>query len=193
MSDEVINFGGEEDSGETEFVGNPGSIDEINSRLKTVSIKGKPYVEVTQRVLGFRELYPPPLGRIETQLLQDNGERCVMKALVYVGDQLVATGHAYEVRKGMINATSYLENCETSAVGRALGILGIGSTESIASADEMRAIEETETSLDEKPAPYSGGFIASCAVCGMQYRFESPQQLTTSICSQCGNKTFRVV
>ena len=121
------------------------NLNEINERLPRVQIKGKDYIEVDQRVLAFRELYPD--GRIVTQLLSDDGARCVFVANVFDDDVLLATGHAFEDRNsGYINKTSYLENAETSAVGRALGFLGIGVIGSIASADEVRsAIEQQET------------------------------------------------
>ena len=121
------------------------TLNEINERLPRVQIKGKDYVEVDQRVLAFREMYPD--GRIVTQLLSDDGARCVFVANVYDDDSLLATGHAFEDRNsGYINKTSYLENAETSAVGRALGFLGIGVIGSIASADEVKnAIEQQET------------------------------------------------
>lgn len=130
---------------------------EINSRLKTQDIKGKPYIPVTQRVLAFWELFPT--GAIITEKLSDDGKRCDFKASVYIDGHVVSTGHAYEYQGGgMVNKTSYVENCETSAIGRALGILGIGSTESIASADEVaRAIEQQESPLEAAPKPeYQG-------------------------------------
>lgn len=113
-------------------------LDEVNARLRTRNIKGKEYVEVNQRILGFWELHPD--GCIVTTKLADDGDRCDFLAEVYVDGQVKATGHAYEVRTASnVNKTSYVENCETSAVGRALGMLGIGSTESIASAEEVEA------------------------------------------------------
>lgn len=117
---------------------------DINKRLKRTNIKGKDYIEVNQRILAFWELYPN--GRIETELLADDGKRCTFKATVYDSDKVLATGHSFEFQgSGMVNKTSYVENCETSAIGRALGILGIGITESIASADEVQsAIEHQE-------------------------------------------------
>ncbi len=108
---------------------------EVNELLSRTNIKGREYIDVSQRIQGFWELFPN--GRIVTEELEDNGQRCKYKASIYNEGDLLATGHAFEERKGMINSTSYVENCETSAVGRALGILGIGSTESIASADEV--------------------------------------------------------
>lgn len=121
---------------------------EINKRLKRTNIKGKDYIEVNQRILAFWELYPN--GRIVTELLADDGKRCTFKATVYDGDNLLATGHSFEFQgAGMVNKTSYVENCETSAVGRALGMLGIGVTESIASADEVQAAIEHQANNEE--------------------------------------------
>ena len=118
--------------------------DEINKRLKRVSIEGREYIEVNQRILAFWELYPN--GRIITEKLADDGNRCDFRAIIYDGETPMATGHAFEFQgAGMINKTSYVENAETSAVGRALGILGIGITDSIASADEVsQAIEHQD-------------------------------------------------
>lgn len=109
---------------------------EVNGLLSRTNIKGREYIDVSQRIQGFWELFPD--GRIVTEELEDDGQRCKYKAGVYDGGSLLATGHAFEERKGAVNSTSYVENCETSAVGRALGFLGIGSTGSIASADEVR-------------------------------------------------------
>lgn len=126
---------------------------EINERLKKTNIKGKDYVEVNQRILAFWELYPN--GRIETQMLEDTGTRCTFKATVYDGDMPMATGHAFEFQSaGMVNKTSYVENCETSAIGRALGVLGIGITEALCSADEVQAAIEHQ-SKGEEPAKES--------------------------------------
>lgn len=130
---------------------------EVNDRLTRTNIKGRQYIDVAQRIQGFWELYPQ--GRIVTEMVADDGKRCVFKAEAYDmaegGAGLLATGHAYEVNSGRgVNATSYIENCETSAVGRALGMLGIGSTDSIASADEvMNAQQRAKTAQKPAPAP----------------------------------------
>ncbi len=118
--------------------------DEINKRLKKTNIKGKDYVEVNQRILAFWELYPN--GQIVTELVHDDGERCTFKAYIYDDHKLLATGHASEVKSASyINKTSYIENCETSAIGRALGILGIGISDALCSAEEVsNAIEQQE-------------------------------------------------
>lgn len=127
----------------------------VNSRIRTTSIKGKEYAEVNQRVLAFWELFPE--GRIRTEVLEDTGTRCTVVASVWRSPEEewpAATGTAFEERKGTINSTSYLENCETSAVGRALGMLGIGATEALASAEEVAgAIAQQEATRDhERPS-----------------------------------------
>lgn len=105
--------------------------------MKTVNIKGTEYVEVNERVKYFVKNY---VGwSIETELLSNNDSICVFKATIKdENGRVIATGHAYEKESSsFINKTSYIENCETSAVGRALGFLGIGIDASIASSDEV--------------------------------------------------------
>lgn len=118
------------------------AIQAVNAAIKTTPVKGKAYAEVPERVQAFRKLYPD--GRIVTDILSIENGVCIMRATVYarneIGEEWVlATGTAYEKEGGSyINKTSYIENCETSAVGRALGFIGIGSTDSIASAEEVQ-------------------------------------------------------
>lgn len=126
-------------------------LQEVNEKLLKTDIKGKEYVEVNQRILAFRELYPN--GAIITDLISLENGICTFKASVFdCAGQLKATGHAQEKEGStFINKTSYIENCETSAVGRALGILGIGATNSIASAEEvLNAISNQEKKVTKK-------------------------------------------
>lgn len=126
----------------------------VNSRIRTTSIKGKEYAEVNQRVLAFWELFPE--GRIRTELLEDTGTRCTVVASVFRSPEEewpAATGTAFEERKGSINSTSYLENCETSAVGRALGMLGIGATEALASAEEVAGAMAQQEAMRARERP----------------------------------------
>lgn len=121
-------------------------LQEVNKKLKKTDIKGKDYVEVNQRILGFRELYPN--GTIETEIVNSLEGIVTIKAIIkdYEG-RILATGHAQEKENSsFINKASYIENCETSAVGRALGILGIGADTSIRSLDEMENKEFQVTS-----------------------------------------------
>lgn len=101
---------------------------------KTIS---KSYAEVNQRVKAFRMVYPD--GMISTDLVSDNGEVCVFRAVIYNdAGHVLATGTAFERKDAsMINQQSYIENCETSAVGRALGFCGFGIDTAIASKEEV--------------------------------------------------------
>lgn len=110
-----------------------------NYQFKTTNIKGKEYVEVNQRVIAFRTLSEYSGYSLETELLNLDSDSCVVRASIRNAEgNVVAQGMAQEDRtSSMINKTSYVENCETSAVGRALGFLGIGIETSIATADEV--------------------------------------------------------
>ena len=116
-----------------------------NKEIKTTNIKGKDYAEVNQRIKVFRMLYPN--GCIQTSIESLENGVVVMKAVVKdEEDHVLGTGYAYEKESSsFINKTSYIENCETSAVGRALGMLGIGIDTSVASYEEVaNAIEQQE-------------------------------------------------
>lgn len=117
-------------------------IEEANKKLKTIDVKGKNYIEVNERIKAFRMLYPD--GFIDTQMLSNENGVCIFKAQVgYYGEDncinWLGVGHAYEKEGStFINKTSYIENCETSAVGRALGMAGFGIDTSVASAEEVQ-------------------------------------------------------
>ena len=98
-----------------------------NYKFKTTNIKGKEYVEVNQRVLYFRNEDQYAGWSLTSEILHLTDESCVIKATVCNADGTpVATGIAQEDKSSSyINKTSYVENCETSAWGRALGNLGI--------------------------------------------------------------------
>ena len=132
------------------------SLVKANAAIRTTNIKGKEYAEVNQRVKAFRTLYPE--GFITTEILCREGGLCIIKATVghYADGKsvILATGTAYEKEgSSQINRTSYIENCETSAVGRALGMAGFGIDTSIASADEINnALLQQNTNAVQKPA-----------------------------------------
>lgn len=123
--------------------------------LKTIAIKGKDYVQVNDRVQFFRETYKD--WSLQTQIIEVSSEECVVKAWVMDDkDRVVSVGHAHEEKQSSyINKTSYIENCETSAIGRCLGFLNIGIDSSIASAEEVvQAVNAQEV----KPAADDGAF-----------------------------------
>lgn len=108
-----------------------------NKELKTIDVKGKNYVQVNDRVNAFRKVCPS--GCIETEIVFLDGGVVTMKATVKdENGTVLGTGFAQEKESSsFINKTSFIENCETSAVGRALGFVGIGIDGSMASAEEV--------------------------------------------------------
>lgn len=100
-----------------------------------VNIRGKQYKTVALRVNEFRDQF----GNLSIQTeLVSSGDMVVVKALIVdENDNVRATGYAEEVRgSSNINKTSALENCETSAIGRALACFGLAGEE-YASANEV--------------------------------------------------------
>ncbi len=110
-------------------------------KSKAVKIQGKSYVLVSDRILYFNETYPN--GCISTNLISEpDSQTVIVRAVVTPdasGDGIRQfTGHSQAViGQGVVNKTAALENAETSAVGRALAMMGIGVIESIASVDEL--------------------------------------------------------
>lgn len=131
---------------------------EANSLIQKIEFKGKMYGEVTERVKAFRYVYPQ--GTIETEATiigEEIGTRiCICKAKVFnENGYLLSTGTAEEKEgSSFINKTSFVENCETSAVGRALSFAGfsIGTTimsyEEISNADLNQELLEPITKVN---------------------------------------------
>ena len=121
------------------------AIQKANESIKTTDIKGKDYAEVNQRIKAFRMIYPQE--SIETELINNENGVCIFKALVKNEEgNILGSGTAYEKEgSSFINKTSYIENCETSAVGRALGMAGFGIYTSVASFEEVaNAVQQQE-------------------------------------------------
>lgn len=112
-------------------------IEKANAEIRSTDVKGKSYAEVPQRVKAFRKCFPS--GSITTEIVSLENGVVIMKATVLTENgRILATGTASEKENStFINKTSFIENCETSAVGRALGFLGFGIDTSIASAEEV--------------------------------------------------------
>ena len=122
-------------------------IAKANEEIKTTSIERKnkngqvtvkEYAEVNQRIKAFRMVHPN--GVITTDIISLENGIVLMKAQVMDDeDRVIGTGYAYEKEGStFINQTSYIENCETSAVGRAFGMCGFGIDTSVASAEEVQ-------------------------------------------------------
>lgn len=118
----------------------------------------KKYAEVNQRIKAFRMVYPT--GTIQTTMINDADGICTFKADIYDGDKLLATGTAREnIKSSYINQTNYIENCETSAVGRALGMCGFGVDASLASADEVQNAIEKQNKIENGPMNEEQAYI----------------------------------
>jgi hypothetical protein len=122
---------------------------------KAIKIKGKDYVLVSDRIIYFNEEYPN--GAITTCLVTNpEDEMVVIKAIVTPDcskPERKFTGYSQaKWGDGYINKTSALENSETSAVGRALAMMGIGVIDSIASVDEIKKTTLYNTVPNQKLA-----------------------------------------
>lgn len=107
--------------------------------MKTVNIKGKEYVTVNERLLHFRNVAEYKGWRIVEDLVGLDEKEGIFKVTIMdpEGNE-ITSAHAQEYRdSSYINKTSFLENGFTSALGRALGYLGIGIDTAIASAQEV--------------------------------------------------------
>lgn len=133
-------------------------IAKANQSINTTDIKGKEYAEVNQRIKAFRMVYPT--GQIVTDMISNENGVCIIKATICDGEgNTLGTGTAYEKENStFINKTSYIENCETSAVGRALGMCGFGIDVSVASYEEVanaienqnKAVKDTQDDAKER-------------------------------------------
>lgn len=133
-------------------------IEKVNSEIKKTDIKGKKYAEVSERVLAFRKLNPN--GRIITEIIDKTENDVTMKATILdENEKELATGFASEVKKGLVNSISMLENCETSAIGRALGFCGFGIDSGIASGQDMQKAEQFKQK-NKKEEIYKDMFIS---------------------------------
>jgi hypothetical protein len=126
------------------------------------------YETVAQRLVRWWTEYPD--GRIITSIHHYDGSTIIMRAECYNNDdRLIATGYAEEVfGNSPVNKTSFLENCETSAIGRAISNSRIGHTGERASSTEMDKVNR----VNSQPArpdthgsatPKQIGFLKSLA------------------------------
>ena len=122
-----------------------------NYKFKTTNIKGKEYVQVNDRILFFRNEPKYNNWSLESEILSLEAESCVIRATIRNAEgSVVAQCLAQEDKSSSyINKTSFVENAETSAWGRALANLGIGIETSIASAQEV-SMAVSKQALPEK-------------------------------------------
>jgi hypothetical protein len=103
-----------------------------------------------------RWLAQHPNGRTITHMVSIPGaDICVIRAELWLEDVCIATGYAEEVRgAGNVNRTSHVENCETSAVGRALANAGMAGTDvnKRPSREEMAKVQRQSAGRGYLPA-----------------------------------------
>lgn len=171
-------------------------LQKANSLISTTNIKGKDYAEVNQRIKAFRFLFPK--GRIETQMISCESGIVNFKATVKdENGNILGEGHAQEKENSyFINKTSYIENCETSAVGRALAMCGIGIDTSIASYEETaNAISNQDSDIanEQQPSQVQQAEVI-CPKCGKPVKAGNskdgvvePQQVLNKLgmCKEC--------
>lgn len=111
--------------------------------MPTIKLQGKNYVQVKDRIVAFRSIFTK--GSIETTPnFTDN--YVIFEAKVFDNDnKLLATGHS----RVLLNKDKAIEKCESASVGRALAMIGFGTSESIASYEEMEEMEEGSGAFDE--------------------------------------------
>jgi len=114
-------------------------------KVPKINIKGKEYATVASRVEIFRKHFP--LYSITTELIVDDEQRVVMKAEIKdENNRILADGYSEEIRgEGLINTTSAIENCQTSAIGRALAAFGLIGGEYASSFEVENAISKQQT------------------------------------------------
>lgn len=116
-------------------------IEKANKEIETVKLGTKGYAQVNERIKAYRKVYPT--GKIFTQIEEIKDDYVRFRAEIgNENGEVIATGTASERltgndKKDYINLTSMIENCETSAVGRALGFAGFGVDTAIASAEDI--------------------------------------------------------
>jgi len=125
-----------------------GLVSELHKSHGIAQRGGKKYTQVVHRMEAFRTVFGLECG-VDTEILVDDGQRVVVKAVVTDHNgHIVGSGMAEEIRgQGNVNKTSALENCETSAIGRALASIGLSGGE-YASANEMEAVPRKQQNLE---------------------------------------------
>ncbi len=146
---------------------------EADSQLKdkAIDIKGKKYVLVSDRVRYFNEKYER--GMVTTEIVGNAQDKMVVVKAIVTPDYLHPTRYFSAFSQavwgtGLVNRTAALENAETSAVGRALALMGIGVIDSIASVDEINKAENDvrNQDIDENDVMDRAMNNSKCPKCG---------------------------
>lgn len=137
------------------------------------------YETVEDRLVRFWAEHGPG-ARVETTMMQYDGDSCIFRAEIYFKNSETvptATGYAHEIRSDRgVNATSFVENCETSAIGRALANCGYATHGKRPSREEMAKVSRAESNPNAghaSPAPSE----ASSRTHEPRGAFATPKQL----------------
>ena len=134
------------------------ALNNTNADIQYIAVHGKDYAEVKEKVRAFRRVFPE--GSIATKIIEVDENHCIFKASIFnENGSLLAEGHAQETYATTKFKDSMLEIAETSAIGRALGVLGIGIKGGIDSADTMRRVADKEETKNK---------MLICHRCGRQ-------------------------
>ena len=119
--------------------------------MKTINIKGREYITVNERLKYFRSEPTFDGWQIKESLVHIDAKEGVFKVTICDDKGVeIASAHSQEYRdSSYINKTSFVENGFTSALGRALGYLGIGIDTSIASANEVQNAVKNQSSVKD--------------------------------------------
>ena len=121
-----------------------------NEKSLSMNIKGKNYLGVATR-LGLLRKYFGKRAVISTKIIENTEKRVLMNASIFIDREIVSNGYSEQFRgSSPVNKTSALMNCETSAVGRALGLLGL-TNDNVASAEEVIQATEKQKKPDDPP------------------------------------------
>jgi hypothetical protein len=129
------------------------AVNELNKSIGVTQRGGKQYTEVFVRVEEFRKAFGLDFG-IETDIIKDDGKFVQVRSLIKDTEgRVIGSGMAEEIRgSSNVNRTSALENCETSAIGRALASIALHGGQ-YASLNEVVQAEEKEKIIDAEPEP----------------------------------------
>lgn len=133
----------------------------------TVNIHGKQYKTVAERI---NELQKDTSGKYSlfTDIVEFSDQHIVMKARLEIQDRGSFNGHAFERQDSShINKAAYIENAETSAIGRALAAAGYSGTE-FCSADELVSKLSAQTNKESIQKPQSE--VNTCSDCGKEVK-----------------------
>jgi len=162
--------------------------------MKSIKIKGKDYITVNERIKYFQEFYEnwSLISEIISPIEQIEDFVCIKATVLNPDGRVITTGHAHEVPTGQVNSTSHIENCETSAWGRALGCLGIGIDTSIASAEEMERVDRIQNTPPKTTSKYTKSVLFYLLLFGQHMDWtkkESPKYnkgLFSTFCKNIG-------